>query len=282
MTGDRWGEYEILAREPAAGDGFDAVARLGDRTYWLWAGAAGRGSAEEASELAARLARVYQANLPRVLGSDFVEGRVVLRLAPVEGERLTKRLARDRIDPPAAIDVAQSLGAALVKLHRAGFVHGAIDVSEAYCAANGTVYLLHGGLGPFLGSRPAQSPDDVAGAPRDEASDVFGLARLLHALVEGTDPWPGDAVREEGLRADLPQGFRRFLARALTRDTGRRIRRADEFTADARVIRASWGSGSEPASGPRRFGVRPLLVAGTLVLGTVLALCARGCSDINA
>jgi hypothetical protein len=175
-----------------------------------------------------------------------------------------------------------AVGAALVKLPRAGLVPGAGDEAEVFFAVGGPVGLLHGGMMPFLEPRAPRSPEAHGTDVRDEAGDVFGLARLLARLSIGVDPFeaptgsaPASVVREDQLPRELPEGFRRFLTRSLAIDPSARIRRADEFAADLRVIRASWASPvpeRRASPGPARLAVAvAVLVAGVWAW-------SRGCS----
>jgi serine/threonine protein kinase len=151
-----------------------------------------------------------------------------------------------------------------------------------FFAVGGPVCLLHGGMMPFLETRAPRSPEAHGTDVRDEAGDVFGLARLLARLSIGVDPFeapPGSApahvVREDQLPRELPEGFRRFLTRSLAIDPSARIRRAEEFAADLRVIRASWAS---PAPERRANPGPGRLAAAVAILAAGVWAWSRGCS----
>lgn len=289
----QFGPYTITSRRETAGGGFDAVAEDGSgRTVCLWAGAPGRAAAPDGSGpegLLKTLARVYHSSLPRPLAAHVVEDRAVLAVTAYEGRLLAGELAvGGAADVPEAIDRVRTVAGALVKAHRAGLVHGAIDAGEILLAGDGRTLLLHLGFGPFLEDRGPRAPEDLA-APPAETSDVFALSRVLVRAVVGEDPAPTAealaslAARDaETFPASLPQGLRRLLARAIHPDPARRLARAEELTGDLAVIRASWDaattSGDSAAGSPWGGAGRPWLWAAALAAAAAaLGLGFRGC-----
>jgi serine/threonine protein kinase len=259
-----FGRFEILERFDVEGGGFDALARAGEREVRLWVGRSGSGAvpgAEAVDAFRKKVATIYHASLPQVLGSEVVEDRAVLVLQPYRGERLSRVLTEGPLDPPVAIDVIRAAGAALVKAHRAAVVHGAITADEIFRSEDGRTLLLHVGWGAFLAPRAPRAPDDVETPGGTESGDVSALARLLVACLEGRDPIPGGAEALAATRhapareaadfpAHLPEGLRRLLARALHPDPARRMRRAEELAGDLGVLRATWSSLKMPAPRP--------------------------------
>lgn len=292
-----FGRFEILERFDMEGGGFDALARVEQREVRLWVGREGSGSpdgAESAEAMRKRLATIYHASLPQVLGAEVVEERAVLVLQPYRGERLSRSLAAGPLEPSVAIDVVRAAGAALVKAHRSGVFHGAITSEEIFRSEDGRTLLLHLGWGAFLAARKPRAPEDLAGAGEGEAGDVFGLARVLVECLEGRDPFPNGAEAfvagaparaAADFPAHLPEGLRRLLARALHPDPARRMRRAEELAGDLGVLRASWHSLKEAAPRPVIPFPRLLhpvrLAALALSLSLVALLALRACRGEN-
>jgi serine/threonine protein kinase len=272
-----FGSYEVLERRDVAGDGLDILATDPEgREVRLWAGAPDSAARGPVDELRAVLARVYHTGLPRVLGSEEIDGRAVLRLQPYRGPTLAQRLEEGPMSAPEAIDVARSCAAALVKAHAKGLVHGAITSEEIVLSEDGRTLLLRVGFGPYLGPRPRRAPEDETGA---EAADVFALSRALVQALEGRDPYDvavsfAEAARDEhGFDPALPQGLRRLLARAISPDPARRMVRAEELAGDLGVIRASWDTMAQPPRAPRAG--RALRIAGWVAGAVVLLLALR-------
>ncbi len=288
----RFGEWEIIEQFEIAGGGFDALAvdPGGGKEVRLWVGAPGYPAGEDVGSaieaLKTRLARVYHASLPRVLAAGVVDGRAFLKVQAYRGSSLAERLADDPPDRLAGIDLSRSIGAALVKAHAAGVIHGAIDEREIFLGAEDRPLLLHLGFGPFLEPRAPRAPEDLEAPGGSETADVFGLSRVLVRCVTGEDPYYGGLEATVGPSAadfspDLPEGLRRFLERAVRPSRDGRLHRAEELAGDLGVIRASWNSladAKEPVilPIPALLRRRNLLLAGLAVAaGIILAL--RGC-----
>jgi serine/threonine protein kinase len=220
------------------------------------------------------------------------EDRAVLVAQPYRGRLLEERLSEGPLPATEAIDVVRAVGAALVKAHRAGVVHGAISPREIFRSEDGRTLLLHLGWGPFLGPRAARAPNDVEAPAGSEGGDVFGLARVLVQCIEGRDPVAeGDAALVAFARAaprdaatfsaDLPEGLRRLLARAIHPDPVKRMQRAEELAGDLGVIRASWetlGRALPRPTVPFPPLLQPRVLLGVAVGAAVaLLLLLRGC-----
>ncbi|MBZ0267423.1 hypothetical protein K8I85_04660, partial [bacterium] len=195
-----FGTYTIESRRDGAGGGFDAVATdSSGKTVCLWVGAPGRVAGPDGAgpdALLRALSRVYHSSLPRPLAAHVIEDRAVLAFAAYAGRSWAEELAAGGVpDVPEAIDRVRTLAGALVKAHRAGLRHGAVDEQEIVLAEDGRTLLLHVGFGPFLEERAPRAPEDLDAPPAD-TSDVFGLSRILVRCVDGRDPVPsGDALR---------------------------------------------------------------------------------------
>ncbi len=289
-------EFEILESSPIEGGGRDALARVrsSGEEVRLWIGAAS-GSAPSATaprDLVKRLQRVHQSSLPRVLEGFHDGARAVFVLQSYRGESLARRTAAAPPSVPDAIDVVKGIGAALAKAHAQGLVHGFVDESAVFLHEDGRPLLLYLGLGPHLAARPARAPEDLDG-PRTATGDVFGLARVLARLVTGTDPYARGTTEEAvlalrmGFRSmagelspEIPEGLRRFLVRSIHPDPAVRIRRAEEFAGDLRVMRASWDTMAAPVQRALPFPPIRRVALTALAVGAAAAavLLGRGCS----
>lgn len=287
-----FGDFEILQQSEISGGGFDALARRrsGGASVRLWAGAIGRAAGDgsmRAQEVAARLGKVYQSSLPRVLEGFESDERAFFVVQPYSGVFLSERIQRGPFEIQEALDIGKSIGAALAKAHAAGILHGHLDERSIFLHEDGRALLLHLGMSPFLSSRPPRAPEDLETGP-SETSDVFGLARVFFRMVLQRDPYDGaDAlargvqISSSDLPVEIPEGLRRFLARSLHPNLSMRIRRAEEFGGDLRVLRASWGDITRT---PEKALPFPPLARAGLVLILVLAalaviLLVRGCDS---
>lgn len=246
-------DFEILEQSDIAGGGFDAVARrrADGITVRLWVGAVGHEAGDgniRAEAMAARLGKVYQSSLPRILEGFESKQRAVFVVQQYSGLSLSERMQRGPLEILEALDIGKSIGAALAKAHAAGILHGHLDERSIFLHEDGRALLLHLGMSSFLSVRPPRAPEDRSSAP-SETSDVFGLARVFFRLVLQRDPYDaadalaqGVQLRSSDLPPEIPEGLRRFLVRSIHPDLSLRIRRAEEFGGDLRVLRASWDS----------------------------------------
>jgi transcriptional regulator with GAF, ATPase, and Fis domain/tetratricopeptide (TPR) repeat protein len=109
---------------------------------------------------------------------------------------------------------------ALVFLHEQGVVHGDVKPQNVVFDENGAARLIDLGLarvrragGAAAGQGPAGTPAYLApellrGASPDVASDLYSFGVLLHRVLTGALPFPGDAAaqlraRAEGRRPEL-------------------------------------------------------------------------------
>ncbi|GJM45365.1 MAG: hypothetical protein DHS20C21_22070 [Gemmatimonadota bacterium] len=288
----RFGSFEITSQFEIEGGGSDALATNSEgKEVRLWIGAPGRTTGADGAGpdgLRAVLAKVYHSSLPRVLAADVVEDRAVLVVQPYQGVTLAEHL--DRLSDPeetsAVLDRTRTLAAALVKAHRNGVVHGALDGRSVFLADDGRHLLLHVGFGAFLEERAAPGPHDTDAA----AADVFGLSRLLVRSLAGADsqtPQSPDASAPlpprppESFPPHLPEGLRRLLSRAMDPDPARRLRYAEELTGDLSVIRSSWDSmnaSPSPSLVPVALVARGgAVLAALAVLAVLVILVVRGC-----
>lgn len=278
----RFGAWEILAQEEIEGGGLDALARDAQgRDVRLWVGRPGSGAARP-DEVVAALAKVYHSSIPRVIAAAEVDGRAVLAVTPYRGRTLEQRLREGPLPVPEALDVARTVAAGLGKAHRAGVIHGAVRTREIFLADDGRTLLLHVGFGGFLGPREPRAPEDPAAGARTEASDVFGLSRALLESLLGRDPVPAaGGLPPATVPPEWPEGLRRFLARSVSAEAGRRIHRAEEFAGDLAVIRASWddSSAGAPATAPAPGVDRRLILAGGVGAIVAAALLMRSCGS---
>ncbi len=99
----------------------------------------------------------------------------------VEGQDLTALLAGGPLEPAEAVDLAVQGAEALVELHAAGAVHGALHPGNALVTADGRLRLTDSGVSAVL--------RDGAPGPAD---DVRALGTLLYAML--TARWPEDTL----------------------------------------------------------------------------------------
>lgn len=225
-----------------------------------------------------RLDQAVQIRHPNVAAiyevGEMGDGSLYVVLEQLFGEPLSDVLTADRVFAlPDALDLALQAAAGLQAAHRAGFVHGNLSpdtilVTPA-AGGRGRVKLIRftldralgpGGVAPpVYGEASARyaSPERLDGQPPDERSDVFSLGAVLHHLLTGMPPYPGNVDRS------VPRVARPVLASALAPDPARRFQTITEFEAALERVVAV-------AGGPRPK-IRRAVVLGAVGAGVALA-----------
>lgn len=164
-----------------------------------------------------------------------------LQEAP-RGPSLAQRLdTNPTLAPDYGCRIARRIGEALLQVHAAGLVHGALEPGNVHLLGSGEVRLAWGGLAARLewagmeGGRRSLAevaPEVLSGragvdAPPDPRVDLYALAALLYRMIAGQPAW---LVRRKGplpgVTADDPlpglppwaEALQPILAVALQRD----------------------------------------------------------------
>jgi serine/threonine-protein kinase PpkA len=118
-------------------------------------------------------------------------------------QHIGKPLAADE-----ALDLVRQAALGLAELHRRGIVHRDLKPANLLLREAGSVALSDFGLGARSGTKAATAagvltgtpryiaPEQLAGAVATPAADVYSLGVLLHELLCGRPPYPGETMME--------------------------------------------------------------------------------------
>ena len=238
------------------------------------------------------LAAIGAPAVPRLHGARVtVDGRPALVIERLRGVELSTWIERWETPPPieAWLALAESLGAAIAAVHRAGLVHRDLKPENVFVRDDGTVALLDLGLvagagadavtrtGAAVGTASYAAPEQLRGDPVGPAADVYALGVILYELCTLEVPFVGEVAEiEHGhlLRRPTPPSARHVAAAALddvvlaclAKSPAERPASVDEVI--ARVRRAAVDDRAAPR--PRRSsqitlrsaGQRPVAVIG--------------------
>ena len=165
-------------------------------------------------------AGVRHRHVMRVCDQFVADGCPAVAMEFVGGGDLGQRI-REGLEPGAALALLRQAASALDALHSEGFTHGDVKPANLLLRATGELVLADFGgarridaaapraiTGLVVGTpryaAPEQSRDGVAGT----AADIYSLGVVLHEMLCGKAPFPGDTVMEvfcQHLMAPIPR-----------------------------------------------------------------------------
>ena len=315
--GDRLGPYEILAPLGAGGMGEVYRARDTDLNRDVALKVLPDLVAADPDRLARfereaqALAALNHPHIAQIYGIERGGGTRALVMELVEGEDLSRTVARGPVPIEDAIAVARQVADALEAAHECGIIHRDLKPANIMVRPDGTVKILDFGLakaltnqssannlvetsptftspamtqvGVILGTAAYMAPEQARGKAVDRRADIWAFGCVLYEMLSGCRAFAGEdvtdlitaIVRDEPRWAALPAGaaphVTTLLRRCLEKDPKRRLRDIGE----ARIALDSPASApSEATSGPE--GRRGMRFAHGLALGALLTIVAGG------
>ncbi len=199
-------------------------------------------------EIEARAAaRLQHANILTVYELGEERGLKFIAMELLGGSDLEAALhAEEPLLLEEKLEIAVQVCRGLAYAHQRGIVHRDMKPSNVRVLDDGTAKIMDFGIaklagtnvtksGMMVGTVHYMSPEQIRGAELDGRSDVFSMGVILHELLSGRRPFPGDEptavlykivhAEPEPLEGDLgavgPR-LREILARALAKDVGQR------------------------------------------------------------
>jgi tetratricopeptide (TPR) repeat protein len=143
----------------------------------------------------------------------------------LDGETLSSRLARGKLDESEALSIARQLCAGLAEAHRSNILHRDLKPSNVILCPrkDGSTRavitdfgLATESIGPseFIGgTRSYMAPELSQNGQTSAASDVYALGVILHEMVTGQKPFP-EAAASNGDEAPTVPAPRKMLKHA--------------------------------------------------------------------
>ncbi len=274
--GDRAGPYEIEAF--LARGGFGDVYRARDPRGEPVAIKVLREELATTTDSIARferevdaVARVQHASVIRVLGRGRLDrARPFFAMELLHGLSLADRIAlRGAMPATEAIATLDRVCDALAAAHERGIVHRDIKASNVFLAGDGErVVLLDFGVAKLLGDEgpgltrsrqivgtPAcMAPEQLAGEPVDQRTDVYALGVLGYHMLTGTRPFANESPvmlqhlhrnarrPRPSAKVDVPEAIDRAVVAAMAVDPAARPAGARRFMEALRGLESSAGA----------------------------------------
>ncbi len=146
------------------------------------------------AEAAARLSHPNIVTLYDVGRSP--EGAYLI-LELLRGQTLARRLEGTPLPLRETVHIAIEVARGVAHAHAQGVVHRDLKPANVFLCRDDQVKVLDFGMAHAFGQRRADggtpaymAPEQWAGAPEDERTDVFALGVLLHRMISGELPFP--------------------------------------------------------------------------------------------
>jgi eukaryotic-like serine/threonine-protein kinase len=193
----------------------------------------------------------------------------------IEGITLRSSIARGRINPHAALEIAVQVASALTAAHEAGVVHRDIKPENIMLRPDGYVKVLDFGIaklteqrlasddhtmettaqlqtrpGLVLGTARYMSPEQARGQKVDARTDIWSLGVVLYEMVGGSPPFRGETPSDciasiltseppplSGVLQDIPLKLESILEKALRKNSDERYQTIKETLGDLRILK---------------------------------------------
>jgi serine/threonine protein kinase len=203
-------------------------------------------------------AQLYHPNIATIHAFEEAEGRIFIVMEFVDGEPLTRLIARGPMAEADVCRVGRSVADALAEAHEKGIIHR--DIKPDNVVVSGSrVKVLDFGIakqveqqsvnandpttvltqqGMIIGTVFYMSPEQALGKPLDARTDLFSLGVVLYEAATGRRPFHGDTatdtitriVRDEApIPRSVSQGLATIITRCLRKDREQRFSSAREL-----------------------------------------------------
>jgi serine/threonine-protein kinase len=244
-----------------------------------------------------RAALVAQARAMTVLSHPNVttlfdagehEGRVYLAFEFLKGQSLRAEMAGRPLKVHRAVETAIQIADAIADAHANGFVHGGLSPESVALTQKGHAKIpafelaAHGGFDNANSHGEVRlldylSPEEAAGQPADDRSDIYSVGAILYEMLTGKRPNPKGAAAPGAANRHVPPELDAIVLRAVAPNPTSRPQSAAEFASELRGVTAlldSRGGASDEhdeSHGPSTSPGRVLRYAAILIVVAGLA-----------
>lgn len=230
------------------------------------------------------LSSLNHPNLVTIYEVGEAKGLHFIAMELVEGQTLSS--LRDKLSLKELLAIVVQVAEALGAAHQAGIIHRDIKPDNVMVRPDGYAKVLDFGLvkltevepvpgapndtklGVAMGTLAYMSPEQAAGEPVDQRTDIWSLGVVLYELATGRKPFTGE-TRQATINAilstqpnsvvttnpSLPPDLDRILSKALDKDRELRYQTASDFRADLRRLLREIDSSASASGAGSKFSV---------------------------
>src|SRR5256886_3232870 len=152
--------------------------------------------------------KLHHPNIVTTFDCGEHEGMAFLAMELIEGTDLRARVQKESIPAAEAVEIARQAAEGLAFAHARGVVHRDIKPGNIMLNGGGQVKIMDFGLarmrmadyktttGMVLGTPRYMSPEEIAGQPVDQRSDIFSLGIVLYEMLTGTRLFAGEDIHQ--------------------------------------------------------------------------------------
>ena len=238
-----------------------------------------------------RAALVAQARAMTVLSHPNVttlfeagehDGRVYLAFEFLKGQSLRAEMAGRTLKVHRAVETAIQMTDAIADAHANGFVHGGLSPESVAMTQKGHAKIpafelaAHGGFDSGGGPGEVRlldylSPEESAGQPPDDRSDIYSVGAILYEMLTAKRPNPKGAAAPSAANRHVLRELDDLVLRAVAPNPASRPQSAAAFASELRgiaaLLDAQGGASDEKdeTNGPATTSGRVLLFGGILL-----------------